>query len=213
MKYNKRLQCQLSVLTRFKFLKFPTLVNYCLFGKQELPNIVLSKKRHSKLPDFHLALVISFLFLLCTLFSASTAQGLTDLPSVPPDMKSTNYSEEDCNFGSEAWSTVKKHHDTKLRNLERKIRQLCLLHPNSVDSKIALAKEYIGLGKELLNVTQYDKAILAFQNARVLLKDIPSEQDLYKDTIKEIKGCHEKKKQRATFLGSLKLRQKSPSKP
>lgn len=209
--------CQTSGLTKSKFLKLCRFINYCLLGKQdELQNSRFSIKRH-RIPTYSkvglILLYLIFVQFLNASFSVSDAQGLNDLPAAPPEMQSTNYSDEACNFGPEAWNTVKKHHDTKLKNLERKTRQLCLLHPNSVDSKIALAKEYRGLGKELLNVAQYDKAGLAFKNAKVLLKDIASEQDLYKDTIKEIKGCDEKKKQRATFLAKVRLRRIRPSEP
>lgn len=212
---NRLLPCQLFVSSISKSMKFCRWVKCCLLGVLEPQPPAFLMAQNSKVPYFRSRLVISNLIslLLCTLFSASNAQGLNELPSAPTDMQSTNYSDEACNFGPEAWSTVKKHHDTKLKNLEKKARQLCLLHPNSVESKIALAKEYRGLGKDLLTVTQYDKAVLAFQKAIVLLKNIPSEKDLYRDTIEEIKGCHEKKKQRAIFLAKLKQQQTSPSLP
>ncbi|HNN61732.1 MAG TPA: hypothetical protein PKH78_01770 [Candidatus Obscuribacter sp.] len=169
----------------------------------------LCKPHHSSV-----RLVVSTLFLLLasTLSCASGAPELHESPVILSDTPPppANYSEDDCNIGPGAWITVKKHHDEMLICLERKTRQLNLQHPSSIESKIALAKEYRELGKNLISLTQYDKAALAYQKATVLLKDIPGEALLYNDSMQEGKACYEKKKQRAIFLRRLKSRKTAP---
>lgn len=204
--------CAVPILTSIESRKFNKQLRCIGLPQHELQSPCFLIGHPSKHHHLSARLIVSTLSLLLasTLACASGAQGNNESTLALSDVQSDNNSDDDCNFGPDAWITVKKHHNATLMNLEKKTRQLSMQHPSSIESRIALAKEYRELGEKLINATQYDKAALAYQKATVLLKDIPGENSLYTNSIQERKACYEKKKQRAIFLGRRKLLRKTP---